>query len=61
MQTIECVLCLSEANQATTSSEHKITYMKSETIDCLWKWETRHNAESSQCFSKFTTDNRQYS
>ena len=25
------------------------TYKKSEASDCFWKWETRHNTESSQC------------
>ena len=37
------------------------TYRKSETAGCFWKLEIRHNAEPSQCITKFTTDDRQYS
>ena len=36
----------------------KKTDKKSETADCLLKYETRHNAESSQCIAKLTTDDR---
>ena len=55
-------LRLIDANQPTASKEHnKNTYRKLETADCVLKWETRHNAESSQCITKFTTDERQYS
>ena len=51
-------LCLIDANQLTASSELKITYRKSETVDCLLKWETIHNAKLSQCITKFTTDDQ---
>ena len=26
--------------------------------DCQWEWETRDNAETSQCITKFMTDER---
>ena len=49
-------LCLSGENQPTASWKlKKKTYKKSEASDCLWKWETRHNTDSSQCTGKFAT------
>ena len=53
-------LCLNKANQPTACSELKKTFRKSENADCLLKWETRHNAEPSQCITKFMTDDRQF-
>ena len=38
----------------------KKNFRNSETADCLLKWKTRHNAEPSQCITKFTYV-RQYS
>ena len=54
-------MSFNDANQSTASSENFKTFRKSETAGCLLKWETRHNAEPSQCITKFTTDDRQYS
>ena len=54
-------LWLNDANQQTASSELEKTFRKSQTEDCLLKWVTRHNAEPSQCITKFTTDDKQYS
>ena len=55
-------MCLNDANQPTACSElKKKTFKKSQTEDWLLKWVTRHNAEPSQCITKFTTDDRQYS
>ena len=54
-------LCINDANQSTASSELFKFFRKSETADCLLKWVTRHNAEPSQCITKFMTDDRQYS
>ena len=54
-------LRLNNANQPTACSElKKNTFNKSETADCLLKWESRHNAEPSQCITKFTIDDRQF-
>ena len=55
------LLCLSDAKQPTASKELNKFYKFSETADCKWKWETRHNTESSQSITKFTTDDRKYS
>ena len=55
------LLCLSDTKQTKANLELKKTYKFSETVDYEWKWETRHNAESSQCITKFKTDDRQYS
>ena len=38
----------------------KKTFRKSETSDCLFNWETRHNAEPSQCITEFTTNDKQF-
>ena len=50
------LLCLSNANQPTSSSEFKIACRKPETADCKWRWETTQKVESSQCITKFATD-----
>ena len=52
---------LNDSNQQTASSELKKTVLKSETTHFfLKKFEIKHNAEPSQCITKFTTDDRQY-
>ena len=43
-----------KSNQQLVENFEK-NYKKSEASDCLWKWETRHNTESSQCTGNFTT------
>ena len=40
---------------------NKKAYMLFKNADCLWKWESRHNTESSQCITKFSLNDRQYS
>ena len=56
------LLFLSDANQQTVSSELKKKNLQEIRYSgCKWKWEVIHNAESSQCITKFTTDNKQYS
>ena len=54
-------LCLNDVKQPTAGSEFNKIIKKSKTADCLWKWETRHKAESSQCTIKFTTNDMQFS
>ena len=44
-----------ESSQQLVENLKKKTCKKSEASDCLWKWETRHNTESSQCTGKFAT------
>ena len=41
--------------------EYLKTYKKSEASDCLWKWETRHNTESSQYTGNLATADSLYS
>ena len=55
-------LCFSDRKQPIASLElKKKTYKKSEASDCLWKWETRHKTELSQCTGKFSTADSKYS
>ena len=51
---------LNDENQPTASSKLFKTFRKSETAYCLLNWETRHNAEPSQCITKFMTNDRQF-
>ena len=55
------LLCLSNANQQIDSWELKKNLKKVRHLDCLWKWETRYNAEWSQWITKFMIDDKQYS
>ena len=43
------LLNLSDAKRPTASLELLKAYKKSETSDCLSKYETSHSIESSQC------------
>ena len=52
------ILCLKDAKQQRSSWEFTKTYKKSETADCLWKLENKHNTMSNQFIIIFTTNNQ---